>query len=225
MGTSIQRTYRLISPGEQETGNLSIQRAVSESASQHYTEFTYGFSRCQIGNNWYFKGVGIFSQRGWQWISEGAGQRVFLENFNIFGNLTETRSRHAPIATLAKIAVLPPEATSRYLCEVFLRSKVSIVFPFLERKLFEGTIARAYGLDLTSLESKVSAESCIWAMLACVPRTKDVQQFEGIPAPDQCAQEVKRLLILTNGAVYLDSLEAILLLVRQLLTRKCRDFD
>jgi hypothetical protein len=171
----------------------------------------YRLSRCQLGNNWYFKGVGILSSRGRQWIYEGTGQRSFLENFDIFGNPIGTVPCASSPVLSERERPLPPLPTCRYLFGAFLRSKTSIVFPILDRALFEGTIFRAYEVK-NDPGTRSSAEACLWAMLALVARTEEAQQFDSFPEAD-CIQEAKRLLTVVNGAVNLDSLQATLLLV------------
>lgn len=171
----------------------------------------YRLSRCQLGNNWYFKGVGIFSSRGRQWIFEGTGQRSFLENFDIFGNPTGNVPCLAPWPVPERERQLPPEPACRYLFGAFLRSKTSIVFPILDRALFEGTIFKAYDVK-SDLGTRSSAQACLWAMLALVARTEEAQQFDSFPEAE-CIHEAKRLLTVVNGAVNLDSLQATLLLV------------
>lgn len=203
--------------GQQPARNLPALRATSAPTQASPSEPTCHLSRCQLGNNWYFKGVGLLSPRGRQWISEGSGQSVFLENFDIFGgNPINTTLPLLSTALPERSRPLPPEAVSRYLFEVFSKSKTSIVFPILNRGLFEGTIARAYDVNASDVGHRTSAEACIWAMLALVARTEEARRFDSIPQADDCAQEVRRLLFIINGVVNLDSLEATLLLVRHL---------
>ncbi|KAL2846168.1 hypothetical protein BJY01DRAFT_263377 [Aspergillus pseudoustus] len=187
----------------------------------------YKLSRCHLGSNWYFKGVGLFSTRGRQWISEGTGETTFLENFGIFGNPLGSKpcSRClAPTVTLDRARSLPPEPTCRYLFSVFLRSKTAIVFPILDRRLFEETIAEAYKVDAPDRSSRASAEACLWGMLALVGRTQEAKGVNSLADAHSCVQEVKRLLILVDGAVNLDTLQATLLLwAYQKMKGKCRD--
>ncbi|KAF5674149.1 hypothetical protein FCIRC_7844 [Fusarium circinatum] len=125
----------------------------------------YTLCRCHIGTNWYFKGIGILSDRGWQWISDGAGERVFLENFDIFGN---------PAPPLGSVSfsetprVLPPRAICAHVVELFFKSKTAVIFPFLERGLFEGTLSRAFDEGVGDLGRRAPAEACLWAMIALV---------------------------------------------------------
>ncbi|KAF5645106.1 hypothetical protein F52700_2306 [Fusarium sp. NRRL 52700] len=97
----------------------------------------YKLCRCHIGTNWYFKGIGILSDRGWQWISDGAGERVFLDNFDIFGNPAPSLG---PVSFSETPRVLPPRAICAHVVELFFKSKTAVIFPFLERGLFEGTL-------------------------------------------------------------------------------------
>ncbi|KAL2809124.1 hypothetical protein BJX63DRAFT_406661 [Aspergillus granulosus] len=190
------------------------------------SERTYKLSRCQLGSNWYFKGVGLFSSRGRQWISEGTGESTFLENFDIFGNPVGRRQWRclAPTVLLERARSLPPMPTCKYLFGVFLRSKISLLFPILDRSLFEETIARAYDVDASGLGHQASAEACLWAMLALVARVQEVKQFDSMPGADACVQEARRLLIIVDGAVNVDTLQATLLLwAYQKMKGKCRD--
>lgn len=232
----LEEAIRSASSGNTPVGASWPERAIPEAPRQipYYTNYTpntgqqgenvqtvranptetpapaYRLSRCQLGNNWYFKGVGILSSRGRQWIYEGTGQRSFLENFDIFGNPIGSVPCASSVLS-GRERQLPPEQACRYLFDAFLRSKTSIVFPILDRALFEETIFRAYDVK-TDLGTRSSAEACLWAMLALVARTEEAQQVEFFPEAD-CIQEAKRLLTVVNGAVNLDSLQATLLLV------------
>ncbi|KAH8672243.1 hypothetical protein BGZ61DRAFT_508882 [Ilyonectria robusta] len=179
-------------------------------------------STCQLGNNWYFKGIGILSSRGREWISEGAGQRVFLDKFDIFGNPISTRPQLNPMPEQPKM--LPPEFLCRRFVAIFLESKTSKVFPILDRDLLEGTISRAYDTKLPDLGSRTSAEACLWAMFAFASRARETERTGSIPGPYECASEAKRLLFVINGTVNLDSLQATLLLwAYQKMKGQCRE--
>ncbi|KAG5746655.1 hypothetical protein H9Q69_011220 [Fusarium xylarioides] len=177
----------------------------------------YKLCRCHIGTNWYFKGIGILSDRGWQWISDGAGERVFLENFDIFGN---------PAPPLGSVSysetprVLPPRAICAHVVELFFKSKTAVIFPFLERGLFEGTLSRAFDEGVVDLERRVPAEACLWAMIALMLRTTDAQQLGFSFEPRDCVSEASRLLGVVSGITSLDSLQGTLLLVSDMITAK-----
>ncbi|KAJ4264262.1 hypothetical protein NW762_005457 [Fusarium torreyae] len=183
---------------------------------------TYKLSRCQIGANWYFKGIGILSERGRQWISDGAGERVFMENFDIFSNPFGAAPRLSPV-TSERPRALPSKVICRHLVEVFFKSKTSILFPILERGLFEGTIARAYDGE-ADLGLRASAEACLWAMIALVLRMTDTQQLGLAFRPSDCIHEATCLLTIINGSTSLDSLQGTLLLWGcQKMTGQCRE--
>lgn len=182
------------------------------------SEPIYTLSRCQLGNNWYFKGLGIYSSHGQQWVSEGAGQRLFLENSDIFANPTGP-ARRVSIVSPERSRILPPEATCRYLLGLFLESKTSIVFPILERGLFEDTIAKAYDAKESDHTCRTSAMACVWAMIALVAPTAEAQQFDSVTEPIECVDKARHLLSVSSVA-NLDSLQANLLLVRETVTHK-----
>ncbi|KAF5595292.1 uncharacterized protein FSUBG_9192 [Fusarium subglutinans] len=169
----------------------------------------YRLCRCHIGTNWYFKGIGILSDRGWQWISDGAGERVFLENFDIFGN---------PAPPLGSVSfsetprVLPPRAICAHVVELFFKSKTAVIFPFLERGLFEGTLSRAFDEGVGDLGRRAPAEACLWAMIALVVRTVDAQHLGVSFVSRDCVTEASRLLRVVSGITSLDSLQGTLLL-------------
>ncbi|KAF4415147.1 hypothetical protein FACUT_13645 [Fusarium acutatum] len=177
----------------------------------------YKLCRCHIGTNWYFKGIGILSNRGWQWISDGAGERVFLENFDIFGN---------PAPPLGSVSfsetprVLPPRAICAHVVELFFKSKTAVIFPFLERGLFEGTLSRAFDEGVVDLGRRAPAEACLWAMIALVVRTTDSQQLGFSFEPRDCVNEASRLLGVVSGITSLDGLQGTLLLVSDTITFK-----
>ncbi|KAF4501063.1 hypothetical protein FAGAP_2725 [Fusarium agapanthi] len=146
----------------------------------------YKLCRCHIGTNWYFKGIGILSDRGWQWISDGAGERVFLKNFDIFGN---------PAPLLGSVSfsetprVLPPRAICAHVVELFFKSKTAVIFPFLERGLFEGTLSRAFDEGVVDMGRRAPAEACLWAMIALVlaGNSSSVKKLEGNVVKQQSA--------------------------------------
>lgn len=169
-------------------------------------------SRCQLGNNWYFKGIGILSSRGQKWISYGSGQSAILEKFEIFDNPISTRPRLIYISP-TEPRVLPPESTCRHIIRDFLSSKTHLVFPVLDKDLINGTIARAYGHEQSDPGGQASAQACLWATFALINRTDKSQQSNLIPGSYECAEEAKRLLFVINGSVNLDSLQANILVV------------
>ncbi|RTE78960.1 hypothetical protein BHE90_006575 [Fusarium euwallaceae] len=187
---------------------------------------TSKLSRCQIGNNWYFKGIGILSERGRQWISDGAGERVFLDKFDLFSNPLGTAPPPLGSITFPELPrILPSKVTCRHLAEVFFKSKTSVVFAILERSLFEGTIARAFGDEgAADLGRRTSAEACLWAMIALVARTADARQLGLAVEPNDCVHEANRLLTMINGNTNLDSLQGTLLLwACQKMRGQCRE--
>ncbi len=157
----------------------------------------------------------LVSWRGRQWISEGAGQSEFLEKFDIFGSPVANPPPLPSTALAVSSTILPPETTCRYLSGIFLKSRTATLFPLLERGLFDGTIARAYDFKACDLGRGASAKACLWAMLLLVSRTEEARQINFLLEPDACVQEIRRLLVIVNGAVNLDCLEAALLLVSQ----------
>lgn len=116
--------------------------------------------------------------------------------------------------------MLPSKVVCSHLAEAFFKSKTSIVFAILERSLFEGTIARAYGDEGADLGRRTSAEACLWAMIALVARTTDARQLGLTVEPNDCVHEASRLLAIINGNTNLDSLQGTLLLVRKRRTTK-----
>ncbi|KAG5659956.1 hypothetical protein KAF25_003478 [Fusarium avenaceum] len=180
----------------------------------------YRLSRCHTGNNWYFKGIGILSPRGRQWISDGAGERVFMENFDIFADPVGTIPHLDPIAFAERPRPLPPREVCDHIVELFFDSKTSILFPFLESDIFGATVDIAYHVDVVDL----GAQACIWALIALVIRTTDPQQFGLTIGPRDCIHEATRLLTINNGNTNLDSLQAILLLwACQKMRGQCRE--
>lgn len=201
----------MVSPHTTASGPLSSSIT---SPREYQTEPFAGLSRCQLGSNWYFKGVGILSTRGRQWISDGAGQRVFLERFNIFACPVDAQPARSPWAWPERAISLPAEPVSRRLFTEFHGTKTSVMFPILDPDLFNGTFIRAYDAISPDLAKRASAEACLWAMLALAGCAEGSQQVTLLPRPEQCIEQVKRLLLCTADASSLDSLQAILLLVR-----------
>ncbi|KAK0385623.1 hypothetical protein NLU13_6800 [Sarocladium strictum] len=183
-----------------------------------------GLSRCQLGSNWYFKGVGILSSRGREWISDGAGQRAFLERFNVFECSVDARPPHASGTWAERPLSLPAEPISRRLFAAFLETDTFSMFPILEKELFDSTIGRAYAVTPLESTQRASAEACLWAMLALAGCADRFHQINLIPQPEQCVQQVKRLSLHTCHASNLDSLQATLLVwAYQKMKGRCRE--
>ncbi|GKU07139.1 unnamed protein product [Fusarium langsethiae] len=208
--TTIARQSSVISPSDLPVNNIALSKPC------------YKLSPCQLGTNWYFKGIGILSERGRQWITYGSGERVFLENFNIFANPIGVIPPLDcwPISDQARI--LPPKEALRYIVDAFFKSKTSVFFPILERSLFQDTIDRAY--DEVDPGRRAPAEACLWAITALVMRTTDLQQLGlGLEIRD-CLYEATRLLTFNNGNTNLDSLQGTLLLwACQKMRGRCRE--
>jgi hypothetical protein len=202
----------LVSPSTTTPGPLSSS---IDSSADSQVEATAGLTRCQLGSIWYFKGVGILSSRGRQWISDGAGQNVFLERFNVFESSADLQPVRSLPASLVHAISLPAEPISRRMFSLFRETKLSVLFPILDDGLFDDTITRAYSAVSPGLAHRASAEACLWAMLALAGRAEMSQQFNLIPHPQQCVQQAERLLLYVRDSSSLDSLQAVLLLVRQ----------
>lgn len=175
-------------------------------------EHSCKLSRCQLGNNWYFKGIGILSSRGQKWISYGSGQSAILEKFEIFDNPISTPPPLICV-TQTEPRILPPESTCRHLIRDFLNSKTHLVFPVLDKDLVDRTIARAYGYEQCDPGGQASAQACLWATFALISRADSNQRGSLLPVSHECAEEAKRLLFIINGSVSLDSLQANILVV------------
>lgn len=157
--------------------------------------------------------MGILSPRGREWISTGAGQCVFLNRFDIFEKPLSNRPDLVSAPPPPSSRTLPSQHTCRYLSDAFFKSKTSVLLPLLDRSLVEDTISKAYGTRECDAVGQVSAEACIWAMMALVGRTKEARESVSIPGPYECSREARRLLSSLGGSVDLDSLQATLLLV------------
>ncbi|KAL4876709.1 hypothetical protein BJY04DRAFT_231470 [Aspergillus karnatakaensis] len=225
---SIRTPYSTTSPttvaGRQPTRKHSTARINDQRTELSSDDRAYKLSRCQLGSNWYFKGVGLFSLRGRQLIADGTGQRAVLEGFDIYENPVGSSQCLADAPPSQRSRSLPSESTCRYLSGVFQRSKTAMLFPVLDRKLFEDTIIRTYDVEGLDLLCQVSAEACVWSMLALFARTEEARQLDSFPQAEECVQEAKRLLYIVDGAVNLDILQATLLLwAYQKMKGQCRD--
>ncbi|KAF4430995.1 hypothetical protein F53441_13914 [Fusarium austroafricanum] len=218
----LQHQQPVISPG-QPPGISPVQVGPQASPTTR-SKPIYKLSRCHTGTNWYFKGIGILSERGWKWISEGAGERVFLENFDIFGNPSGTVCPLGPVSFPETPQVLPNRAVCSHVVELFFKSKTCVVFPILERGLFEGTLGRAFEDGVIDLGRRAPAEACLWAMIALVMRTTDTRQLGYAFEPKDCIHEASRLLTIVTGNTSLDSLQGTLLLwACQKMRGQCRE--
>lgn len=210
-------------PGAQ-FDNIRVARSGFQTPSRStptHIEPTCKLSRCRLGNNWYFKGIGVLSPRGHDWIAYGSGEEIFLEKFELFDNPTSAHAEAIPTLTPCQRA-LPPVDSCRYFTGIFLQSNTATIFPILDETLFQHTIARAY--DPANVARRASAEACVWALLALVSFSPESQLLGSLPASDECAREAQRLLFSINGSVNMDVLQANMMLwAFQKMEGRCRE--
>jgi hypothetical protein len=204
-----------ISNGFESTGSTFF----SPQTNPHATKFplvSNRFSGNRLGQNWYQKGMLIFSEEGERWISTKTGEDVSWAKFKIF----DSQSRLLPSVLQLPIAhqeiwELPSKNIAQKALSIFCRSPLQLDFPVIDRVLFKETIETAYeNIDSTpfSLPS-VLARASVLAAVSVICRLQESKEGPLGVDGDICAAKAQYLLGHFNGDASLESLQTVLMLV------------
>lgn len=194
-GSALEPTNDFISP----TNSDSAKNSVSVS---------------QLGPNWYFEGISISSEAGFQWISTKTGQPVTGTEFNI-PDLKPSFSTAFRPSISPKLCELPEQEVTRRILTAFFGSSFRLEFPVLKQDLFEKTIEIAYGPVDEKLISpgQNSARACVLSAISFASCQHTRGQIPPSVDVEACAAEAHRLILNITGDMGLDTLQTALLLV------------
>lgn len=179
------------------------------------------FATRLFGKNWYHRGMPIFSEKGLEWIASRTGQSITT----LRSYLARCRSSrpcwnysaleaHTPIQDLWE---LPAASLVKQYFGNLSNVLQRILFPILDRVLFEETINTAHqsfeGMRVS--HTHISARACLWAAFAVMAHLNIFEQASSSISSKMCAARAQGLLELVNGPANLDTLQTMLLLVSQ----------
>ncbi|KAJ5917492.1 hypothetical protein N7466_011046 [Penicillium verhagenii] len=167
----------------------------------------------QFRPNWYFNGMPVASEAGFQWISGKTGQPVTGNVFDIPEHGVPVFSALQPSIS-QNLCELPEQHLTRRFFDAFFWSPFALEFPVLDRILFEKTIETAYGPTDDNLVSpdRISARACVLSAFSFGCYQKTMRHISGTVQMELCAAEAHRLLLSITGHVDLDTLQTALLL-------------
>ncbi|KAJ6038498.1 hypothetical protein N7499_004405, partial [Penicillium canescens] len=173
-------------------------------------------SASQLGPNWFFNGIPIFSEAGCRWVSTRTDQDVTWTDICIpimdFSPLSAL-----PPSFSQEICDLPDQDATREILSDFFRSSFRLTFPVLNRVLFETTMETAYKpADRNMFSStQTAARACVFGTLSIATRLKRPHQSARPIDADLCAAKANFLLMYLIGDISLETLQTILLLQLQ----------
>lgn len=155
----------------------------------------------------------ILSERGRVWIASKTDQATGLERHHIFGS-TPGPFLPKPFGKLNELNQLPDQDVTRQVLECFLQSHTWLLFPVIDRILFEKTISMAYHDNRGPMPSWVSAAACILCLHSMSSRLRGVRALETSVDDAQYADVVQTFLPSLTGEATIESLQAVLMLVK-----------
>lgn len=195
---------------------------VSPQTNTQLPNFSFGqirFSGRHLGQNWYYKGTPLLSEAGQNWISSRTGQDVNLGKFHLFGSqeglLPSTFSALQLHISSQELWELPDKNMTQRILGGFFSSTFRLVFPVLDRFLFEDTMETAYGPfnGVPSSPAHVSAIACVLAALSISCRLKGSSDISLSVKSDVYAAKAHCLLGYITGDATLVNLQTVLMLV------------
>ncbi|KAK5991595.1 ABC-transporter-regulating transcription factor-like protein [Cladobotryum mycophilum] len=163
--------------------------------------------------------------RGEQWIYSRTGQLPSFQRLSLSYSPDPHHDDHhtehlppvptePPQVTQGQRAVLPERWVTEYLLQAFLETDFSLVFPLVERVLFQQTIRLAYCSrgSAPTLEQK-SAKACVLMFLAIGGCHFREQEAASYVDSDACAKEAQSLLAEVLEDVSVTTLQTAIMLV------------
>ncbi|KAJ5553258.1 hypothetical protein N7494_002636 [Penicillium frequentans] len=200
-------------PGRRSSPGTVLEPTNDCISPTNSTSAKYSVSISQLGPNWYFEGIPISSEAGFQWISTRTGQTVTGTEFRIPG-LKSSFSEALRPSISSKLCELPEQEVTRKILTGFFGSSFRLEFPVLNQDLFEKTIEVAYGPVNKNLISpgQTSARACVLGAISFASCQHTRGQIPLSVDVESCAAEAHRLILNITGDMGLDTLQTALLL-------------
>lgn len=200
-----------------ESSREWTERSPTHSSGNHSKTYSRDIAipANQLGPNWFFNGIPISSEAGYQWISTRTGQTATSVDFSIpFKESSPVSLSVLSPTLLQETCELPSKDTARETLSAFFRSSSRLVFPVLDEFLFKATIETAYELlDRMRFSTQIPARACVLSALSIAPRTKASTQLPLSIDPDMCTAKAHALLLHIAGDNSLATLQTALILV------------
>lgn len=184
-----------------------------QSATADYDAGVNG-SAYQLGPNWFFNGMPIFSEVGRQWVSKKTDQDITWAEVCIPMMEPSTLSA-LPSSFSQEDCDLPNQDATREILKGFFWSSFRLTFPVLDEVLFETTMQTAYEpVDTNRISlTEAAARACVLAALSIAICLNTSHQSTYSIDADVCAAKANSLLLRFTGEISLETLQTILLLV------------
>lgn len=147
----------------------------------------------QLGQNWYFRGMKILSEKGQQWLQSKTGQKAPLKRFVAFDGI----QRYASPQVNRDFRTLPDRHATNAAIDAFVKHSVH---PVLDLTLMDATVEEAY------CRQSLPAQACVWAL-----HTWSFPPSSNVEAAAEAAVQSRSLLERIGWEASLDALQAILL--------------
>ncbi|KAH6973262.1 hypothetical protein EDB80DRAFT_880059 [Ilyonectria destructans] len=154
------------------------------------------YSGCHFGHISSHNGMLALSDHGQQWISKRTGEYVSFSRFQ----LTVPRTLPPPLSaknfySSDELYELPEQSITQQLSHILFKSGFILMFPVLDRLLFEETVILAYEpCHNPSCLAHTSAKACVLSFLSISylfkGRTENLPNVES----DKCAAKANHLL-------------------------------
>ncbi|KAH8749492.1 fungal-specific transcription factor domain-containing protein [Diaporthe sp. PMI_573] len=193
-----------VSLGEQFAAyDLTQSPFISTPSSNFTTSASFGhihYGGCHLGQIRSHNGMPILSEEGCKWVQQKTGEDVSFSKFHVRFQkqaLPPTLSPWHFFRSENELHELPDKRIVEQVLDVFINSAFRLVFPVIDRVLFEETVILAYeecGGPL-SLE-RISAKGCVLAFVSimCLFQGQDAN----IPAVDSDTCAVKAHYLLSD---------------------------
>lgn len=171
----------------------------------------------QLGPNWFFNGVPIFSEEGRHWASTRTGQAITWADFCIpmmdsspFSALHPSFSQELP--------EIPDQNATREVLNGYFRSSFRLTFPVLDQVLFDTTMETAYKPvgRIVSSPTQVAARACVLSALSIASRLNAPRQTRFPMDAGECAAKAHFLLMHLIGNISLETLQTGLIFVSRI---------
>ncbi|KAH6888188.1 fungal-specific transcription factor domain-containing protein [Thelonectria olida] len=193
-----------VSLGEQFAAHESIQSPfISTPSSTFSAGASFGqihYGGCHLGQISSHNGMPILSEDGQRWISARTGEDVSFSRFHLSFQqraLPPTLSPEHFYSSTGELYTLPPRAVVEQVTEAFLRSSFRLVFPVIDRVLFEETVNFAYEeCDGQPSLNRISAKGCVLAFVSIMCLFQNA--LDNVPPVDGDACAVKAHYLLSD---------------------------
>ncbi|KAI1111348.1 hypothetical protein F5Y14DRAFT_314718 [Nemania sp. NC0429] len=169
-----------------------------------------------LAQYWYCRGLSLLSERGRRYIFSKTGQDRDFRSLGVVHprpSLLGLNCLQFPVDQ--RLWELPPEHQVRKLAATFFSSPFQLIFPIIDRALFNITIEVAYGRAEGLTPSNAASKACVLAAFSMFRRLDGSREFAPDAKDDICAAKAQCILAYMPGEISLTSLEAVLMLVSE----------